>query len=58
MQYSIKSGDRVVVTDAFGVEHEMVADTGIETRGHSFPVVWVQTDDGRIPWPAESLRLL
>ena len=50
----------MVVNDAFGEEHHMIALTGIETAGHDFPIVWVrdpQQEGQRIPWPVESLRL-
>ena len=57
---SVEPGAAVVVVDAFGNEHDMVALTGVETDGHDFPVVWVrdpQRRESRIPWPVESLRL-
>jgi hypothetical protein len=57
---SIGSGDHLVVTDAEGVEHRALALSSIESAGHNFPVVWVTFDDrqcGRVPWPAESVRI-
>ncbi|TMR37391.1 hypothetical protein [Actinomadura geliboluensis] len=57
----ISSGDDVVVTDAYGREHRVQALSGVERRGHDFPIVWIArplaaggTD--RVPWPAESVR--
>lgn len=57
----ISEGDRVVITDVNGNEHEVTALSGVEREGHSFPIVWVArplTAGGtdRIPWPAESVR--
>lgn len=55
----INEGDEVMVTDVEGVEHSAVALSSIESKGHSFPVIWVTFDDrtwGRVPWPAESVR--
>ncbi len=57
----ITPGDDVVVTDASGREHRMVAESTVESVGHDFPVVWVRRplyDGGfdRMPWPAEDVR--
>ena len=56
MKNTIKSGDLVVVTDAFGKEYEAVAESGIEPYGPSLLAVWVRIDDKRIPWPVELVR--
>lgn len=56
----LEAGVAVIVSDAFGEEHHMIALTCVETDGHDFPVVWVgdPTREGqRIPWPVESVRL-
>jgi hypothetical protein len=57
----ITLGSAVIITDAKGHEHRVQALSGIETTGHTFPVVWIArplrgggTD--RVPWPAESVR--
>lgn len=57
----IKPGDRLLATTAAGAEIEVVADSVVETKGHSFPVVWVRIlrngrAADRIPWPLESVR--
>ena len=59
----IKVGDLVIVTDAEGQEHTMIASSALEGRnkGHTFPVYWVirERTDGvtdRVPWPAEYVR--
>ena len=51
----------VVITDAFGTEIPTTALSGVETAGHSFPVVWVERplkDGGtdKAPWPVEAVR--
>jgi hypothetical protein len=63
----IKTGQRVLVTDAFGSEKERVALSGI-VQAPDLLVVWVASDEelaaakaeGRepegIPWPAEDVR--
>ena len=56
----IENGSAVLVTGVFGVEHPMTACSGIETKGNSFPVIWVadpQQKGERIAWPVESVRL-
>jgi hypothetical protein len=58
---TITAGDQVLIVDAGGREYRTEALSGIETDGHSFPVIWVArplahggTD--RVPWPAESVK--
>lgn len=58
---TIAPGTRVVITDAEGNDHEVEALSGIERRGHAFPVVWVNRplvsgDFEPTPWPAEAVR--
>lgn len=58
---TITAGMKVVATDVDGHEHEMEALSGLETAGHSFPVVWVARplvsgDTDRVPWPADAIR--
>jgi hypothetical protein len=58
---NIAAGDMVVVVDAAGNEHTVRALSGIETEGHTFPVVWIARplksgDTDRVPWPAESVK--
>jgi len=50
-------GQRVVIKDAYGHYHQAIATSGVETRGHSFPIVWVVLADGRepLPWPVEDV---
>jgi hypothetical protein len=55
-------GVPVVITDAYGAEIRTTALSGIETEGHTFPIVWVKRPltDGRTepaPWPLEAVRL-
>lgn len=55
----IRPGYLVVVLDANGQEHTMLALSGLY-RGRDFPVVRVRqcdapADDPGIPWPAESI---
>jgi hypothetical protein len=57
----ITPGMQVVITDAYGAEHEVKALSAVETKGHSFPVIWIErplasgaTD--RVPWPVEAVR--
>lgn len=58
----ISAGSTVIITDAYGKEHEAEALSGVEVEGHSFPVVWVAApryDGGkpeRVPWPLEAVR--
>ena len=59
---TIAAGSRVIITDADGVEHEVDALSGVEIKGHSFPLVWVNRplksgDFEPTPWPAESVRV-
>lgn len=59
---TIEAGTRVVITDADGIDHEVEALSGIEHKGHAFPLVWVnrpRTSGGfePMPWPAESVRV-
>ena len=58
---TIAPGDSIVIIDADGQEIATTAVSGVETAGHSFPVVWVLrplsgggTD--RVPWPVEAVR--
>lgn len=57
----ITPGMDVIITDSLGTEIPTTAVSGVETAGHSFPVVWVErplkkggTD--RVPWPLEAVR--
>ena len=57
----ITSGVPVIITDAYGAEIRTKALSGIESDGHSFPVVWVERplkDGGTepAPWPLEAVR--
>lgn len=59
----IRAGAKVVVTDAEGVEHEVEALSGVEQKGHAFPLVWINRPLASggfepIPWPAESVRVI
>jgi hypothetical protein len=51
----------VIITDAYGHDHEAEAVTGV-VRGHKIPVVWVRVQrntgngTGDIPWPASAVR--
>lgn len=59
---TIAPGTRVVITDADGAEHEVEALTGIERKGHAFPLVWVNRPlvSGGFeptPWPADAVRV-
>ena len=52
---------RVVITDADGVDHEVEALSTVETKGHLFPLVWVNRplvsgEFEPIPWPANHVR--
>jgi hypothetical protein len=38
----IAPGDRVIITDTNGADHEVEALSGVEHKGHDFPVVWVR----------------
>lgn len=58
---TIAAGVPVVIVDADGQEYEVEALSGIESEGHTFPVVWVArplTGGGtdRVPWPLEAVR--
>jgi plastocyanin len=60
---TIQAGTQVVIIDADGASHEVEALSGIENKGHSFPVVWVNrplTSGGfePIPWPADAVRVV
>jgi hypothetical protein len=57
----INAGARVLIVDVRGYEYETTALSGVEKRGHAFPVVWVErplngggTD--QVPWPASDVR--
>lgn len=54
----IANGDRVIIKYAYGNEHDAIAQSGVEVKGHSFPIVWVVLADGReaLPWPVEDVR--
>lgn len=57
----ISTGTPVIIVDAYGNEIRTTALSGIETSGHSFPVVWVQRPlhNGGFeaaPWPLEAVR--
>ena len=61
MTAEIACGVPVIITDAYGAEHRTTALSGVETKGHSFPVIWVErplTAGGTepAPWPMESVR--
>jgi hypothetical protein len=58
---TITAGMRVIITDADGSDHEVEALSGVEQKGHAFPLVWVNrplTSGGfePMPWPAEAVR--
>lgn len=58
---TIEAGMRVIITDVDGHDHEVEALSGVEKKGHSFPVVWVNRpmktgDFEPMPWPADSVR--
>lgn len=58
---TITAGARIVIVDAEGREHVVEALSGVESEGHSFPVVWVArplADGGtdRVPWPLDAVR--
>lgn len=62
MADTIEQGAKVVIVDAEGRELPTTALSGVETAGHSFPVVWVARPlagggADHVPWPAESVRL-
>jgi hypothetical protein len=62
MSLDISPGDRVIITDVEGVEHEVEALSGVEHKGHAFPLVWVNrplsSGYDPTPWPAESVRVV
>jgi hypothetical protein len=57
----IAPGVPVVITDAYGAQIRTIALSGVETAGHSFPVVWVERPlngggSERAPWPLEAVK--
>lgn len=57
----ITQGTKLIITDASGTEHEAEALSGVEHKGHSFPIVWVNRPlkSGGFdptPWPADAVR--
>lgn len=59
---TIQAGSLVIITDADGAEHQVEALSGIERKGHAFPLVWVNRPlvSGEFeptPWPAEAVRV-
>ena len=59
---TIQPGVRLIVTDADGAEHEVEALSGIEVKGHAFPLVWVNRPlvSGKFeptPWPVDAVRV-
>jgi len=57
----IAAGTTVFIKDAYGNDIRTVALSGVETAGHSFPVVWVERplkngDTEPAPWPLEDVR--
>jgi hypothetical protein len=57
----IEAGTKVIITDAFGADHEVEALSGVEDEGHAFPLVWVNRplksgEFEPVPWPADSVR--
>jgi hypothetical protein len=59
---TIQAGVRLIITDADGAEHEVEALSGIEHKGHAFPLVWVNRPlvSGEFeptPWPVEAVRV-
>lgn len=57
---TIEPGTQVRITDAGGREFVVLAVSGVESEGHSFPVVMVQrplADGGTdvVPWPASAV---
>ena len=59
---TIIAGTKVVITDVDGVEHEVEALSGVERKGHAFPLVWVNRPlvSGEFeptPWPADAVRV-
>lgn len=56
----IKPNSMVIITDAYGHEHEVEALSGVE-RGRDMLIVWVNTPLKRggyepTPWPADAVR--
>lgn len=52
-----------MIIDASGAEFEVEALSGVEHKGHAFPLVWVNrplTAGGfePAPWPADSVRVV
>lgn len=61
MSDEIRRGDPVIAVDADGIEHVVTALSGVEVKGHSFPVIWINIPKKAggfepCPWPAESVR--
>lgn len=59
---TIHPHSKVIITDADGEEHAVEALSGVERKGHAFPIVWVNRplrsgDFEPIPWPAENVRV-
>lgn len=59
---TIQAGTKVIITDAEGVDHEVEALSGVEQKGHAFPLVWVNRplasgDFEPMPWPVEAVRI-
>lgn len=63
MTDGIEAGAQVVITDVDGNEYECEALSGVERKGHAFPLVWVNRPLASggfdpMPWPAESVRVV
>jgi hypothetical protein len=59
----IQSGDTIRIVAADGQTYVTTALSGVETTGHSFPVVWVarplaRGGTDRVPWPADAVSPL
>ena len=62
MVKTVAPGVRVIIKDAYGAEHEAEDLSGVEDKGHTFPVVWVNRPLHKggfepWPWPAEDVRV-
>lgn len=60
---AIEAGMRVIITDADGKDHEVEALSGVEQKGHAFPLVWVNRPLNAggfepTPWPADAVRVV
>jgi hypothetical protein len=60
---TITPGTRVTIREADGSEWEAEALSGVEERGHAFPIVWVNrplTAGGfdPAPWPADAVEVV